>query len=116
MGSHKIYLDDINYIVINKFTAAIFFVFVCFVFSTFFIGKKTLMYSPCPSVCESIFSRTMRHTEPKFLASLRLYYMLDTIQIWFISDNGFGSNLKKNAKTEPHKAYETMYSLYSISI
>ena len=27
----------------------------------------------CPSVCEPIISRTMRDTEPKFSASLRLY-------------------------------------------
>ena len=45
-------------------------------FSAFFIGKKTLMYSPCPvrlSVCELIFSQTMRRTEPKFSALLHLY-------------------------------------------
>ena len=48
-------------------------------FSAFFlIGKKTLMLSPCPSVCLSvckpIFSRTIRHTEPIFSSSLHLYF------------------------------------------
>ena len=50
-------------------------VFRIFIFSAFFlIGKKTLMLSPCPSVCKPIFSRTMRHTEPIFSASLHLYF------------------------------------------
>ena len=47
--------------------------FTIYIFSAFFIGKKTLMYSPCPSICELIFSRTMRRTEPKFSALLYLY-------------------------------------------
>ena len=53
-----------------------------YLFISFFcIGKKTLMYSPCPSVRESIFSRTMRHTEPNLSASI---HKLEKIQIWFI--------------------------------
>ena len=47
------------------------------VFSTFFIGKKMLILSPCLSVsqfsCEPIFLWTTRHIELKFSALLRLY-------------------------------------------
>ena len=35
--------------------------------------KKCLCYHSCLSVRESIFSRTMKHTEPKFSASICVY-------------------------------------------
>ena len=43
--------------------------------------------------------------------------MLETVQIWFISDNALELNKKNTLKTEPHKAEETTRSLntaYSI--
>ena len=45
--------------------------------------------------------------------------MLETVQIWFISDNVLGLNLNEHAKKlkiEPHKADKNTRSLYSIII
>ena len=43
-------------------------------------------------------------------------HTLETIQIWFISDNALGLHKKNTLKTEPHKAEENTRSLYSISL
>ena len=50
----------------------------------FFIRKKMFMLSPC-RVCEPILSRTTRHIR-----------MLETIQIWFISDHALGTIIAAN--------------------
>ena len=66
--------------------------------------KKTLMYSPCPSVCELIFSRTMRRTEPKFSALLHLYIRWNRSKFGSFPTNRSGKIEKKPLKTEPLKA------------
>ena len=91
----------------------------CFVFNYFYARflalfsseKKTLMYSPCPSVCELIFSRTMRHTEPKFSASLRLNICWKRSKFGSFPTMCWGY-MKNMLKTDPHnKADETTRSL-----
>ena len=82
------------------------------IFSAFFlIGKKTLMLSPCPSVCKPIFSRTMRHTEPIFSASLCLYFP------W--NQSKFGSFLttlsapgKKRSWELPRNSFLTCFNIF----
>ena len=55
----------------------------------------------CLSVCEPIFSRTMRHTEPKFFSVVSSIHMLETVKILFISDNVLGLHKKHAKKPSP---------------
>ena len=75
------------------------------IFSAFFIGKKTLMYSLCPSVCPwANFLANHETHRTKIFSVGPSIHMLESIQIWFISDKAFGLNLKNTLKTEPRKA------------
>ena len=68
------------------------------IFSAFFIGKKTLILAMSATHRTKIFS-----IAPSI-------HMLETIQIWFISDNELGGmkckkTLKTRLKKAPHENY-----------
>ena len=55
--------------------------------------KRRLCYRRvCLSVCKPIFSRTMRHTEPIFSASLRLYFPWKLSKFGSFLTTKFGSS------------------------
>ena len=82
------------------------------IFSAFYVEKKTHVLAVFVCLWANFLANHETHRTKIFSVAPSIH-MLESNQIWFISDKALGLN-KKTLKTEPHKADEITRSLYSI--